>query len=377
MAENPRVAVARKKRGLGLTMSILFRYVTREILKQFAVIATVVVVVYVAVDFLEKIEDVLKSGLPFTEFLVFFLFKIPLVLVQITPVAALIATLVVFGLMKRHNEITALKSSGLGTIFLLKPALLTGVGFCLFLFVLSEIVVPATISRANLIWLKKVRHKASSTVKQQDIWIKGNGVIMHIQHYNPDEKTAYGLSLNFFEPSLRLTRRIDAHQAVYTGSAWTLTGAMDHRFDENGDIRPATDTGPLTVHIDIVPEDLGRAVKRSEEMGFFELRRRIRKIAAEGYGTALYRVDLHAKIAFPFVCLLMSLIGTGLGAAGRAMGGMTATIAYGIGISFAYWMLYGFSLSLGYGGVLPPLAAAWAANIVFFLLAWAILVKAG
>jgi lipopolysaccharide export system permease protein len=358
-------------------MSILFKYIIKEILKQFTVIATVVVVVYVAIDFLDKFDKVMKSGLPLSEFLIFFLLKIPLVLVQITPGAALIATLVVFGLMKRNNEILALKSSGLGVGALLKPAVVTGTGFCLLLFILSESIVPATISKANLIWLKKVRHKASTTVKQNDIWIKDSRVIMHINHYNPDRKTAFGITLNFFDKPFKLVRRVDAREAVYSESKWMLTGVMDHRFDENGDIQQASTAEHLSVEIDIIPEDLGRAAKSSEEMSFLELLRHIRKIAGEGYSTALYRVDLHAKIAFPFVCLLMSLLGTGLGASGKTMGGMTATIAYGIGISFAYSMFYGFSLSLGYGGVLPPITAAWSANIAFFLVAWAVLAKSG
>ncbi|MBI5198152.1 MAG: LptF/LptG family permease, partial [Nitrospirae bacterium] len=34
-------------------------------------------------------------------------------------------------------------------------------------------------------------------------------------------------------------------------------------------------------------------------------------------------------------------------------------------LSFAYWMLFSFMLSLGYTGHLPPFFAAWAANILF------------
>jgi lipopolysaccharide export system permease protein len=356
-------------------MSILFRYISREILKQFAVIATVVVVVYIAIDFFEKIDEVLKSGLPFSEFVVFFLLKIPLVLVQITPLASLIATLVVFGLMKRNNEITALKSCGLGIGVLLKPAAITGAGFCLTLFLLSEFVVPATIGQANYIWLKKIRHKATATDKRDDIWLKDSRVIMHISHYTPEQKAVFGVTLNFFDENFRLTRRIDAAKGSYSGLQWVFVNAMDHHFDEKGDLQQSSVARRLKVDLDIVPEDLGRAAKSSEEMGFLELLRHIRKIAAEGYGTIPYRVDLHAKIAFPFVCLLMSLLGTGLGASGRSLGGFAATIAYGIGIAFAYWMVYGFSLSLGYGNILPPLVAAWSANIVFLGVAWAVLAK--
>lgn len=356
-------------------MSILFRYISREILKQFAVIATVVVVVYIAIDFFEKIKDVLKSGLPFSEFIAFFLLKIPLVLVQITPVASLTATLIVFGLMKRNNELTALKSCGLGIGVLLKPAVVTGAGFCLSLFLLSEFVVPATISQANYIWLKKVRHKASAMDKRADIWIKDSRVIMHINHYSPEQKAAFGVTLNFFDKDFRLTRRVDARRGTFSGTRWVFNDTLDNRFDENGDPQQTSVTRRLPVELDIVPEDLGRAARSSEEMGFMELLRHIRKIAGEGYSTASYRVDLHAKIAFPFVCLLMSMLGTALGASGRSMGGIAATIAYGIGIAFAYWMVYGFSLSLGYGSVLPPIAAAWSANLAFLIVAWAVLVK--
>jgi len=38
-------------------------------------------------------------------------------------------------------------------------------------------------------------------------------------------------------------------------------------------------------------------------------------------------------------------------------------------IVFLYYMSQGFCTSLGYGGVLPPIIAAWAANFIFACLA--------
>ena len=357
-------------------MSILFKYIIREILKYFFIIAAIVVTVYIAIDFVGKLESLLKSDLSLPEFLIFFLLEIPAVVTQITPVAVLLGTLIVFGLMRRNNEITALKSSGLGIGGLLKPAAAAGAGLCLFLFLLSEAVVPAATAKANLFWLQKVRHKVSTTIKRDDIWIKDSGVIMHINHYNPDQKMAYGITLNFFNDRFDLIRRIDARQGIYTKSGWRFSDVMDHRFNESGDTTSAADAEPLTINLDIVPEDVGRAAKSSEEMGFVELWRHIQKIAAQGYSTTALRVDLQAKIAFPFVCLLMSLLGTGLSASGKARGGIAATIAYGLGISFTYWILHSFCLSMGYGSILPPIVAAWTANIVFSLLALALLAKA-
>ena len=92
----------------------------------------------------------------------------------------------------------------------------------------------------------------------------------------------------------------------------------------------------------------------------------IGRVAEEGYDTTVYRVSLHDKLAFPLVCLLMGLIGAGIGLSGRSRGGgMSASIAYGLGASFLYYIIYSFSLSLGHGGMLPPIVAAWTANVVF------------
>jgi lipopolysaccharide export system permease protein len=50
-----------------------------------------------------------------------------------------------------------------------------------------------------------------------------------------------------------------------------------------------------------------------------------------------------------------------IGRSGNVAVGITTSMAIG----FVYWLFFSFSLSLGKGGLLPPLVAAWSANIVF------------
>ena len=77
-------------------MSILYNYVNREIFKNFCVIVVVVISIYVAVDFFEKIDDFMEAGLPFNKVLSFFLYNIPFVVAQIVPVGLFLAILIVF-----------------------------------------------------------------------------------------------------------------------------------------------------------------------------------------------------------------------------------------------------------------------------------------
>ncbi|MDM8538993.1 LptF/LptG family permease, partial [Desulfobacterales bacterium HSG17] len=97
---------------------------------------------------------------------------------------------------------------------------------------------------------------------------------------------------------------------------------------------------------------------------------------SEGYDATLYKVDLHAKAAFPFICIILSIVGISIASRRIIKDGLPAGIAYGIGIAFLYWIFYSFCISLGYGGMLPPVAAAWVANLVFSCFAVYLLLNA-
>ena len=85
-----------------------------------------------------------------------------------------------------------------------------------------------------------------------------------------------------------------------------------------------------------------------------------------GFETVRLRVDLMSKISFPFVALIMTLVGVpfafSMGKRGALVG-----IGVGLGIAVVYWVAIGVFRSLGYVGFLGPFLAAWGPNIVFGL----------
>jgi lipopolysaccharide export system permease protein len=111
-------------------------------------------------------------------------------------------------------------------------------------------------------------------------------------------------------------------------------------------------------------------------MGLAELARYIQKVEREGYGATRYRVDYHGKIAAPFVCIFLSVLGTAIALRGKLREGMPVSITFGLGIAFLYWIFNSFCLSLGYAEMLPPVVAAWIANLVFSCAAGFLLLNA-
>jgi lipopolysaccharide export system permease protein len=291
-------------------------------------------------------------------------------------VGILLAVLIVFGLMSKNNEILALKSSGMSLYHLLKPVLLIGLLLSGLVFLLAEMIVPATMGKANNIWLREVRNERVVVSREKNIWIKGNHLITHVSDYNPQDKTILGVTLNYFDPEFRLLKRIDARRGSFVAEGWVLRDTIVQRLQPQDGSYTVTFYDKQIEHLDLTPDDLERVAKKSEEMGFFELKDYIAKNETEGYDASRYRVDLHAKIAFPLVCILMCMIGTGIAIRGRNREGLPVSIAYGIGVVFLYWIVYSFCLSLGKSEVLPPMAAAWAANLIFACLGGFILLNA-
>lgn len=356
-------------------MRILHRYIAAEFFRIAGIVLAAVVGIYVAVDFFERIDNFLEAGLGIDRTLAYLAYKIPFIVAQVAPVCLLLAMIVGFGLMTRHNEMIALRSGGVSLRSLVVPAAAIGLLMTAGLFLFSEIVVPMSAEKANIIWFREVKKRSGVVSREKNVWIKDNRAITHIHHYDKKYRdphtgvatpTVFGITLFQFDDDFHLSYRLDAREGVFQNGAWLLSGLMEQILDPTTGQYEVSFDGQRREELPVTPENLETIVKKSEEMGFLELLAYIRKVEAEGYDTTTYKVDLNAKIAFPFVCLILSLTGLAIGASRYAKEGLPAGVATGIGLAFLYWIFHGFCLSLGYGGVLPPSVAAWTANLVFF-----------
>ncbi len=346
-------------------MFILDRYFIQEMFKLLGIILVTVISIFVAVDFFEKIDDFIESGVPFLRVGLFFLLRIPFVLAQMFPLAIFLSALIALGLMNKRNELLALRSGGISMTFFLRSLLSLGFLFLLILFVISDILVPISFSKANQIYAHEVKKEEALASREKNIWIKGNRSISHIKYYNPSSRTISGITLYYFDKEFSLIRQVDAASATFTDGQWIFDNILEQT------LSPQTGDYTIVFHeqwaetMEVSPEDFERVAKKSEEMNVLELWDYIHTVENEGYDATQYRVDLHAKIAFPFVCIILCLLALGVGVKQKFKDNLFIIIAMGIGVAFLYWALNSFCLSLGYGGVLPPIIAAWTTNIVF------------
>jgi lipopolysaccharide export system permease protein len=110
--------------------------------------------------------------------------------------------------------------------------------------------------------------------------------------------------------------------------------------------------------------DIRSASPSSDQLSLSELRRFIQKNKEAGLDTLAYEVDMYAKTSFAFAGLVLSLLGIPFTVQRSRSGGNMASIGISIGAAFSYWVIFSTFLAMGKHGVLHPLVAAWAPNIL-------------
>jgi lipopolysaccharide export LptBFGC system permease protein LptF len=85
-------------------------------------------------------------------------------------------------------------------------------------------------------------------------------------------------------------------------------------------------------------------------------------------------VQLHKKIAFPLITLVMTLLAVPFALSAGKRGALTG-VATAIGIAVVYWIVSGLFEAMGNVNQLPAILAAWSPDIIFALLGGYFLLK--
>jgi len=349
-------------------MRTIDRYLLDEFFKVLGTAILSFVLIYLIVDFLEKIDDFLEVSLPLVRVAYFFMLSVPTIFFNVAPVAILVSTLICLGLLARHSEIVALKAAGIGIFRISLPILRAAFLFSLLLFVLSEAVIPYTTEKANAIWKLEVeKQQDTSSGRYEDIWLKGNGAIHHFSFFDQPNGYLRGVSLYRLDQNFRLYERIEADEARLIDGAWVLFGGLVKSYRSGGDLQ-VTHFKEQIYQLPDLSRDFSRTRRGPEEMNLEELLRSARQVETEGHDPVRFLVDLHLKVSYPFICFIMAFIGLPLAFWREKGSGITLGIGMGIGLSFIYFVILGLSRSLGYSGLLTPIAAAWLPNIFFIFL---------
>ncbi|HEU5179602.1 MAG TPA: LptF/LptG family permease, partial [Candidatus Polarisedimenticolia bacterium] len=310
----------RKYSGGPAFSTLLDRYVLRSYLRFLLMTGLSIYVIFLVVDFRELIDDVINSRVPGTLVLNFFKYRSPWIIGQILPVACLVSTLLAFGVLSRFNEITAMKAGGLSLYRISLPVLGATIVVSTFAFGLQGYVMPFSNQRASQL-RDQIRGKVSRSYSQpQKRWVQGTDGVFY--SYRSFQKTSPGLvplttegvfqgfSILRLDPeTYQVLSRVYAREAQFVDGSWMLRSGWERGFDEGGHITSFDEFKEKAYPLPINPSRFMGDTRTPDQMSYTQLREFIEDLRRRGYSVQELMVDLHEKVAMPFVSFVMVVLG--------------------------------------------------------------------
>jgi len=349
-----------------ILLPVVGRHLAREFLAAFALSLAAFVVIYVTAEFFDRLDSFLRHDVASGAIARYFVFKLPLVVTQVTPIAVLVGGLIGLGLLARQNEFVALRACGVSVWQIATPLLALAAVISLGAFAWNEAVVPYSAHRWHEIENAEIKRRGPTKVfAGREVWYHGRAGFYNVDRVSLRKKTLWGLAIYQLTDDFRPLRQIEADSATWDGTRWQLHGAHTLDFVE-GRVRHSADVPP-GFSLPETLEDFRVVSVEPEELSYAMLRRQIRDLRRKGVDTSESWVDLHLKLALPAASFIMMLLAVPLTAAGTRVSSFAASVGLGFAVGFAYFVLLAFTRALGQQGSLPPLLAAWAANAIFAL----------
>jgi lipopolysaccharide export system permease protein len=351
-------------------MSLINRYILSTFGRIFLLSLAAFAGLYLLIDFFERVDDFIEYRATPYQYIFYFLGKVPLIVSQVAPLAVLMGVFMTLGGLSRNNELNALRASGISLVRIATPLL--GVALLISVAVLTivEYVVPITTRQTNYILETELKGRQQQTFRRDRIWLREGQNLIHVRLAVPEEGLMRGVTFYQVDEEFGLRRRLDADLGRYQGGGrWLFEEVVERTFDsDSGELATLTFDRERAIPFARVPDDFRAPTQKNVELGFRELRRAVRRLHAEGYDATRYRVDMHSRLAVPFASLIMALLGIPFALQKGRGASFASGIAITIGIGAAFHIINATITAFGYSAVLPPLFAAWSANLLFGML---------
>ncbi len=344
-------------------MSILARYLAREILGAILVAVVALLMLFAFLDFINEVAAIGPSY-TLSLALLYILLMMPTHVLEVLPAATIAGALFAFARLSGSSEFTVMRASGLSVGRLAGYMTLLGLSIAALSHALGEYVVPHTERAAH-----QLKARATTGVVAQQfitgLWAKDGTSFINIQEMLPDASLR-NMRVYVFDAHFRLTTIWHAEQAVWDGDgSWRLANVVETRISPQG-----TQTARLPSmkwRSDLNPDLLAVLMIPPERMSIKALRTYVQHLRENKQKTTRYEIALWSKLSFILASPVMLLLALPFAYAPPRASHVSGRVLLGLLIGLAFHLLNRLAGHLGLLYDWPAAASALSALIVFSL----------
>jgi lipopolysaccharide export system permease protein len=245
--------------------------------------------------------------------------------------------------------------------------LLLGLLASFLMLVNTELIVPKSYENMERIERVAIKKQGVNAVfKRNNIWFRSDSMIIQAQLFEPKEKILRGITVWTLDASMNPLGRIDAESAEFRNDRWMLKNANVKDFSHGQGFTLQT-VPSMDIALKLRIDDLKVLDNNADNLSYRKLKEYADNLRKGGYQAFRYLTMMHAKLSAPFAAFVMVVLGIPFALRNSRSGGIALGIGASAGIGFAYFVVNAVLLSYGRSGVLPPVVAAWGANLIFVM----------
>ncbi len=324
-------------------------------------------------DVLDRASDVLERGHGPADMLTYIGLNLPLFVSQVVPLSVLIAALMAFMSLARHNEIVALRSVGTSPSRLF-AALLPAVAVVVALHVLlMDQIAPRADEALRDWWAARPAPDAAESRPEGSLWLRAGPSIVSVQEVHDGGRRLEGVTIVARDDRGLATGRVVAREAAWEAGAWTLRGVEVLHGAQGAPRMERRDTLPWPEGPS--PENVAFA---DEPTRFLSVRRLLAIVEGRWSGTLpvlRYETQLQEIFAIPISSFVMLLLAQPALHGVRRGGRFGAGMAIGLGLGLLFQLFRGLLSALAQAGAMPVTLAVWLPIALFACVGcWIVLV---
>ena len=344
--------------------SLLDRLVWEEVGASFGFGLGFFTILFVMNHLFSLAQQIVGEGLAVGTALILMVYKVPYFIAFCVPFGVLLATVLGIGRLGDHNEITALRVSGVRLYRIAAPVVAAGALAGLGMLVFQEGVVSLSEHQYRAIAADAASHgpalRPIENIFFQAPTAQGNA-LYSAHSYDPRSRTLEGVTVVYLAAG-QPVEIIEADSAGYTrGEEWTFHQGHTYLFSQGSVV--ATRFATLDVKVPRSPQEFSLPPLAPLDMSLRELAVEIDSLRRQGADPRTYVGAVHVKIATAVACIIFALIAFPLSLRPHRSGPGT-----GIGLSIivlvAYYLVFIPAQTLSKGPLLSPVLAAWLPDLL-------------
>ena len=329
----------------------------------------------IVIDLFSTLDEFIQYHARFTTVVHYYMILFPEMFVLIMPMALLLGLLFCLANLSKHNELVAMRASGISLLRLALPLLGVGVAATIVVFAVNELFVPQARENADVL-RNSVKGRGERGVLENYFFANSaEHRDWYARRFDTQAFQMDNVEVHDRNADSSPKRDMYAENARWINNQWHFFGADIYDYHLTSPLVHATETN--FPGITETPRRLAVEGKKPEELTTGELRRYIRTQRRANHltGLAKYEVNLQNRYAFPLTCLIVVLMGIPLGMRVSRSGPLLG-VGTALTLVVAFYFLNNITQAFGEGGRIPPVAAAWLTNGIFAVVGGVLLLRA-